>query len=104
MLTMQGEFTAAEATFSQVRDTISYRASNRIEYRPRPADQETPTLSGVVINVRSGYAFIQSPGYPDFFCPGHEIGGQHLRRDQRVTFQPAFTARGGVVTRLSIES
>jgi len=103
MLTMQGEFTAAEKTFAQVRDAISYRASNRIEYRPRPGDAETPTLEGVVINVRSGYAFIQSPGYPDFFCPAHEVGSRQLNRGQKVRFKPAFSARGAVATRLTID-
>ena len=74
MLTMDGEFTAAEEVFDESRTTMTYREANRIEYRPRPGNAPTPTLEGTVINVRSGYAFIQCPGYPDFFWPGSRFG------------------------------
>ncbi len=96
MLTMDGEFTAAEGVFSGSRTVLSYRESNRIEYRPRPGNGPTPMLEGTVINVRAGYAFIQSPGYPDFFWPGAWFGSTLVRRGIRIRFKPAFTARGGV--------
>lgn len=83
MLTMDGEFTAAEALFDDSRTTMTYRESNRIEYRPRPGNAPTPTLDGTVINVRAGYAFIQSHGYPDFFWPGSRFGSIEVRRGLR---------------------
>ena len=104
MLTLDGELTQAKALFAQRRSGMSYAASNRIEYRPRPGDQLAARLDGVVLNVQSGYAFIQVPGLSDFFCPGPEIGRHSLRRGSRVSFVPAFNARGGVVTDLRTDA
>lgn len=93
---MAGEFTAAQAVFDSSRGSLTYRELNRIEYRPRFGNESTPQLEGAVISVRSGYAFIQCPGYPDFFWPGTRFGAVEVRRGLKVRFKPAFTARGGV--------
>jgi tetratricopeptide (TPR) repeat protein len=96
MLTMQGEFTAASAMFATSRESVTYRELNRIEYEPRLNDRPALRLQGTVVKVHAGYAFVQCPGYPDFFLPARSFGSVNVHRGLKVTFKPAFTARGGV--------
>jgi hypothetical protein len=47
-----------------------------------------------VVTVKAGFAFIEVPGYPHFFCPGSKWRGVVLTRGLRVRFAPGFNARG----------
>lgn len=53
-------------------------------------------LRGKVVLVRAGFAFIESPGYESFFCPGSKFGGLLMKQGVEVSFEPAFSAKGAV--------
>jgi hypothetical protein len=57
-------------------------------------------LSGTVTALKVGYAFIDTPGYESFFCHASNFGGLLMRPGMKVRFEPAFSARGAVVTRI----
>jgi predicted Zn-dependent protease len=102
MLTMEGEYTEAERIFSAAREAgFGLRELGRIEYEPRPNGHAPPRLEGKIISVRNSYAFVQVPGYVDFFLPGRQIGKRHLAIGARVKFTPGFSARGGEATKVN---
>ena len=97
MLFMNNEFSPAKEMFAQTfrREFPAFEAS-RIQFRPR--DLANPTaplrLVGRVAAVKTGYAFIDVPGYPSFFCPGSKFGRLVMREGLPVEFEPVFSAKG----------
>ena len=97
MLFLNGEFSPAKEIFDQsYRREFPGTESSRILFRPR--DRGTPTeqlrMTGKVAAVKAGYAFIDVPGYPSFFCPGSRFGRIVMRQGMHVQFEPVFTAKG----------
>jgi tetratricopeptide (TPR) repeat protein len=102
MLTMAGEYTEAERVFQGAREAGFGRDEvGSIEYVPRHGGGSAPRLEGRIISVRPGYAFIQVPGYLDFFLPGRRIGARQLARGMRISFTPGFSVRGGEATNVT---
>ena len=73
----------------------------RIEYKPRdPSDTSKPlVMEGEVISVKAGFAFVSVPGFGEMFCPGSKYDGLIMERGLKIKFEPAFCARGPIVTR-----
>lgn len=97
MLVMDAQLDEAADVWKRATDqTFTFSDGNRIGFRPTL--EGTPVkLTGRVANVRSGYAFIASPGMPNFFCPAARLSSFRPREGDVVDFEPAFAARGPVV-------
>jgi hypothetical protein len=54
------------------------------------------------VAVKTGYAFIDVPGYASFFCPGSKFGRLVIRPHLKVQFEPAFTARGAIADKVQV--
>jgi hypothetical protein len=97
MLFMNGEFSPAEEIFAQAikREFPGIEAS-RIQYRPRDGRNLSFSmkLGGQVAAVKTGYAFIDVPGYRSFFCPGSKFGRLVMKPGLQVRFEPVFNAKG----------
>lgn len=100
MLSLASEFTAAQEVFATGLEMgFSYEELSRNLFRPFEPGQpdRRVTLTGTVATLRPGYAFIVVPGYkPDFYCPWTKFGKLTLARGMDVTFEVAFSARGGL--------
>lgn len=105
MLFMSGEFSEASRVFGEAaRQDFPPTERERVQFRPRSEDDPRATrrMRGKVVAVKAGYAFIESGGFPDFFCPGSKFGDLLVRKDLEVTFEPAFTARGPIAEKLRV--
>jgi hypothetical protein len=96
---MNGEFSEADRVFSETsKREISFSDSHAVHYRPK--DKADPTrnvrLSGKVVQVKAGYAFIEVPGFPRFLCPSSKQKNITLREKMQVEFEPAFSAKGAI--------
>ncbi|WP_447963579.1 P-loop NTPase [Nitrospira sp. Ecomares 2.1] len=105
MLFMNGDFTAAAKVFEETtKQQFPGPEQKTIQFRP--PDPKNKNLScrfaGEVLSVKSGYAFIQCYGYPEFFCPGSNFSGIILRPGLELTFEPGFCARGPVADKLAL--
>ena len=103
MLFMNGAYTEASEIFSESRKhEIPAIEAQAIQYRPRnPNNLSEPViLTGNVLSLKPGFAFIHVPGYPNFFCPGSKYAGLILRPGLKVSFEPAFNARGAIAEKL----
>jgi tetratricopeptide (TPR) repeat protein len=102
MLFMNGEFTESEKLFEQAkRRGFAAKEAMTIHFMPLTEDRTaTISLVGDVSLVRVGYAFVHVEGYPDFFCPGSKFGDVVMERGLRLSFTPAFTARGNQAVKL----
>ncbi len=105
MLFMNGEFTAASKVFAEsIRQEFPATESQKIQFRPCSSSEPTKPLrlSGKIISVKPGFAFIQVSDYPNFFCPATKFSGLILRPGLQITFGPAFCARGQVAEKLQL--
>jgi tetratricopeptide (TPR) repeat protein len=96
---MNGDFSAAKEVFTEsYKREFPGPEATRIQFRPRDPDApgQPLRLVGEVVAVKPGYAFIDVPGYPSFFCPGSKFGRVVVRPHLKLQFQPAFTARGAI--------
>lgn len=102
MLFMNEEFTAAKETFDQsIRREFPAMEASRIQFRP--SDGGVPIrLTGTVASVKAGYAFIDAPGFPSFFCPGSKFGRLVMRNGLKVQFEPTFTAKGQLADKVEM--
>jgi len=99
MLFMNGEFTEAEALFKEALDKgFTFDELKRVEFEPKQIVNPTEfvRLEGKVINVKAGFAFVEAPGYPAFFCHYTKYGDVVMELGKRLTFQAAFSPRGPV--------
>ncbi|MCI0564551.1 MAG: SIR2 family protein [Nitrososphaera sp.] len=102
MLFMNREFSEADRIFSEsYRREFPATELQKVQFRPRkPGGPERQLeLVGKVVGVKAGYAFIEVPGYPPFFCPGSKFGGVVMKYGLEVVFEPAFSARGALAER-----
>lgn len=108
MYFMDIKFSEAERIFAESnRRQFPVTELNRIQFNPRNPNKpgEAPIrLNGKAVLIKAGYAFIESPGYPGFFCPNSQFGGLIIRKGVDVTFEPGFNARGAVARRLSLST
>jgi len=100
MLFMDHRFTEAEKVFEE-SSKRKFTASelNLIQFRPlEPANRKMhQRINGHVISVKAGYAWIESPGYPKpFLCPGSKYKGILMEKGLKLTFEPAFNAKGSI--------
>jgi hypothetical protein len=103
MLFMNGEFSAAKEVFAEsFKREFPAEEANSIHFRPLDLSDRTKYLRlvGTVTAIKTGYAFIEAPGYDSFFCPGNLFSGLLLQRGLSISFEPAFTARGAVANKL----
>jgi tetratricopeptide (TPR) repeat protein len=103
LLFMSGQYSKALTVFEEsYKKEIPADEASVIQFRPNdPVDKAKPLkLKGKVVAVKAGYAFIEVPGYPRFYCPGSKFGGIILTQGLEVRFEPAFTARGAIADKL----
>lgn len=94
MLFMDRQYTDAKEVFDQAAGrNIRYEEALRVEWRPFKVGKLI-TLTGTVVKIKAGYSFVETPGYPNFFCPGSKYNGVLMEVGKRVQFTPVFTARG----------
>lgn len=98
MLFLDGSFSESEKVF-QESSNRNFTASevNSIQFRPcDPLNLSDPLrLKGYVVIVKSGYALIESEGYPKpFLCPGSKFKGTLMEKGLNLTFQIVFNAKG----------
>jgi hypothetical protein len=75
LLFLNDEFSEAQSVFAESRRReLPFFEVNRIEFTPVDAGGGPLMLEGEVTAVRPGFAFVRTPGYPDFFCPGSKYG------------------------------
>src|SRR5439155_23519543 len=102
MYFMNRQFTEAERIFSEsIRQEFSRSESYVVHFRPRdPNDKARASrLQGRVVEVRAGYAFIESRDYPRVLCPGAKFGGLLMTRGMIVSFELCFSAKGPLADR-----
>ncbi|MBI5579219.1 MAG: SIR2 family protein [Deltaproteobacteria bacterium] len=100
MLFMDCSFSTAEQVFSEYsKRNFTAEEANTIQYRAcDPTNRRTPLrVEGRVVNVKAGFSWIESTGYPKaFFCPGSKYKGLLMEKGLKVTFQVAFNAKGAI--------
>ncbi len=97
MLVMSDQLGDAEEVWLRASEhNFTFTDANRLAFRPHPGNEEV-RLPGRVSAVRAGFAFVASPGLPNFFWPGRRFGDTRPRVGDVVEFQPGFSARGPVV-------
>ncbi len=97
MLFLNGDFSSAKKTFDAAyKREFPATEANRIQYRPLDRNNLNAPMrmSGTVATVKAGYAFIDVPGYPSFFCPGSKFGKLVIKEGLQVRFEPAFNTKG----------
>jgi tetratricopeptide (TPR) repeat protein len=101
MLFLNREFTEAEKVFAESEQrNFAFEEARRLEFAPHDSNEpsEPMALVGRVVSVRSGYAFIRAPGYPDLFCPGSKFGSLMMRIGMEVSVGLGFSARGPIAS------
>ena len=97
---LEGRFTDAANVFSETKKQMfSNEESRSTHFKPRnPNDITKPLIiSGVVVTVKSGYAFIEVAGYPDnIICPGSKWGNKVLREKMKIECELVFSSNGAV--------
>jgi len=96
---MSRNFSEAERVFKEaIKHKLSFADITRMEFRPPNFENlsEPLRMNGKVIAVKAQYAFIDSPGFPTFLCPGSKFGGLLLEKNQNISFEPAFSAKGPI--------
>ena len=104
MLVMNGQISESDKVFGEAKGRVfRHEELAQIHFRPVDAEEMPLRLKGTVAGVRPGYAFIASPGMPDFFVPASKLGSLVLRPSQRVEFSPGFTVRGPIAVDLKAD-
>ncbi|MGI4755832.1 MAG: SIR2 family protein [Janthinobacterium lividum] len=99
---MNKQFTEASRMVSEtLRREFAPYEMNTVHYRPKQkGNPKLPVhFEGIVVAVKAGYAFIEVPGYPSFFCPSAKQRNVTLYKGLRVEFTPVFSARGALAER-----
>lgn len=105
MLAMSGHVSEAEALWERANQkNWSVSAQSRVGYKPQGVGGDSLWLSGVVAKVKSGFAFISSSGYPDFFVPARRYGGIVMREGLALRFKPGFSVRGPVANDVELQT
>jgi tetratricopeptide (TPR) repeat protein len=97
MQIMTGQITEGNKVFEEsIRRNFTSDEMNKIQFRPWDLSNHPAPLKldGVVIVRKAGYALIESEGFPPFLIPGWRIGELAMEKGLKVSFEPAFAARG----------
>lgn len=92
-------FSKAEMVFLEsTKRPFTYEELNSIQFRaPDPSNAKLPLrLVGTIKTVKAGYSFFDSPGYPNFICPGSKYRGNTFQPGMRVSFDVAFCPKGSI--------
>lgn len=105
LLFMAGKYTEAEQVFARTKQRDFPPETLRIPFfKPTDSDRAGPVrLTGRVVRVEVGFAFIEVAGKPHFYIPSSKYGGLVLKTGARVTFNPGFTARGQIALNPELE-
>ena len=99
MLIMTGQISEGKKVFEETfRQDFKGDEMNKIQFRPwNFSDDSSPLrLEGTVIVRKAGYALVESEGFPPFLTPGRKFGGLSMEPNQKVSFIPAFCAKGSL--------
>jgi hypothetical protein len=97
MLVMDEQLGEAEDVWARAAEqNFTFADGNRLAFRPHPGNNPV-RLAGRVCDVKAGFAFVATPGLPNFFWPGSRFGDRRPRVGDELRFEPAFSARGPVV-------
>lgn len=97
LLFLEERFSEAEDVFGETaRQPFSYREKTRVALKARDADGRKEVFRGEVRSVKTGFAFVDAPGYPSFLLPGTRYGDLVIARGLVIEFTPGFTARGAI--------
>ena len=91
------EYSAAEKVFNESgKNDFTVFELNRIQFRPIDKSSKRPfIIPGKVVNVKAGYALIESGNFPKpILCPGSKYRGILMTKGLNVKYQLAFTAKG----------
>lgn len=104
---MDSQFTQASDVFEEsLRRQFPFSEANRVHFRP------TKSSAGHLVDRFQGvfyrqsdrtYGYISSPGYPRFHVYATVIASLGLTAGTKVSFTPAFSARGPVAERISVQ-
>ena len=98
LLFMEKRFSEAQEVFDErLKQQFSFRELSRVVYRAKGRDGSDERFVGTVRTVRTGYAFLEVPGYPSFYCPASRFGDLVMKVGLKISFQPGFCAKGNVV-------
>ncbi len=99
MLIMMGQVSEGEKVFGEAfRQNFEGDEMNKIQFRPWKHSNypDTMRLEGRVIVRKAGYALVESDGFPPFITPGSRFGRLSMDLKQKISFEPAFCARGSL--------
>ena len=100
MLVMDEQLGDAQEVWRRAAElNLTVADSNRIGFRPHPGNERV-RLTGRVVDVKAGFAFVSVPGLPNFFWPGVRFGERRPTVGETMEFEPGFCARGPVVAEL----
>lgn len=101
LLFLDGQLTEAKNVFAQSeRKGFPIEELQRIQFWPTDsATGNREAMEGTVVSVRAGFAFVSVPGFGELFCPGSKYDGILMVKGLKIRFEPAFTARGPLVTK-----
>lgn len=105
LLFINKEYSDADRVFSESTNRrFTITESTRIEFRPfKSIEGEPYKISGKVVNVKPGYARIESNGLPaPIHCPGSKYRGLTMKKGLIVSFHLCFNARGPVSEDIAI--
>jgi len=97
MLLLDGQNDPANQVFEESKKH-NFPATELYAVQYQPINFDDPNeflrMSGKVIVVRAGFSVIESSNLPSLICPGSKWNGVRMEPGLRVTFEPAFSARG----------
>jgi hypothetical protein len=103
MLFMSGDFGAADKVFQEsLRREFPYSEVHSVHFRPliRGESGLDPfQLRGKVTVVQPKHVFIESEGYPRFFCSSSKFSGIQLKVGMPIQFDVVFSAKGAIATK-----
>jgi len=99
LLFLNRDFTEADEVFKRANlSELPWSELTAARFHPSaPGDPGQPLrLQGKVVDVRAGYALIDTAEYPRLLCPASKFSGVVMERGLILDFQLAFSARGPV--------
>lgn len=97
LLFIEGKYLEAKQVWDRARSQrFSYEEATRRQYKPSQpgAPKKSRRFDGVVASTHPGYVFIRRDAGPDVICKTRFANGKELLRNQRVTYELSFSARG----------
>jgi len=102
MYFLNQQFDEATRIFNETgRRNFTANELNTIQFiPPDPHDiSQELRFTGSCIKIKPGYSLVETPGYPPFLLPGSKYDGMVIHEGVKMSFVPAFTARGNIAHR-----